>query len=371
MKTDYRTKYTYFDITDATEIVNELRNHPVDKVSLVYDANITNSAIDDLLTKLNQEFSVKFIFGHDGKEPTTFLVDSIRNDLDTKDVDSIIGIGGGSTLDLAKALSVLYFYDKPSKEAQGTKLSITRKLFSVAIPTTAGSGSEATKSAVLTNTEAQIKRGVNNLMVLPDVAFLYPALLEGIPKNVFVASIFDGFTHALESYIGQLGNENTKSLSEKAIKVYMEQFEMLKDNGKFKIHSRILTASNLAGTAICNSETGPVHALSYPLSEYYGYGHGQAVGLLLPNVIRTYGEFDPKVAVKIEEIVNKSLLQLLEVLDQTYKHFLAPNILQNQMIDIARVSSRSMELQGAILNSPLEWTRKHSLNTLEYIWPRI
>jgi alcohol dehydrogenase len=369
MKTEYRTKYTYVDITEASEIVNELKNHPVDKVSLVYDANIRNSAIDDLLTKLKSEFSVKFIFGHDGKEPTTSLVDSLRNDLANEDIDSIIGIGGGSTLDLAKALSILHFYDKPSKEAQGTKLSIARKLFSVAIPTTAGSGSEATKSAVLTNTEARIKRGVNNLMVLPEVAFLYPALLDGIPDKVFVASVFDGFTHALESYIGQLGNENTKSLSEKAIAIYMQQFEMLLENKALKIHPEILTASNLAGSAICNSETGPIHALSYPLSEYYGYGHGQAVGLLLPNVIRTYCKFDPNVAVKIEEIVKKPLLQLLDVLDQTYKQFLAPHILQNQIIDIARVSSRSMELQGAINNSPLEWTEKYSLNTLEYIWP--
>ena len=368
MKTDYRTKYTYFDITEASEIVNELKNHPVDRVSLVYDANIRNSAINDLLTKLKSEFSVKFIFGHDGKEPTTGLVDSLRNDLNAEDIDSIIGIGGGSTLDLAKALSVLHFYNQPAKGAQGVQLSLTRKLFSVAIPTTAGSGSEATKSAVLTNTEARIKRGVNHLMVLPEVAFLYPALLEGIPKSVFVASIFDGFTHALESYIGQLGNENTKNLSEKAIKIYMEQFELLIENRELKIHREILTASNLAGTAICNSETGPVHALSYPLSEYYGLGHGQAVGLLLPKVLRTYDESDPAVVFQIEKITKKTFSELISLLESVYATFVAQDVSEIQNIDIAQVSSRSIELSGAIKNSPINWTAENSLQTLKLIW---
>jgi alcohol dehydrogenase class IV len=368
VKTDYRTKYTYFDITEASEIVNELKNHPIDKVSLVYDENIRNNAIDDLLTKLKSEFSVKFIFGHDGKEPTTALVDSLRKDLSSTDIDTVIGIGGGSTLDLAKALSVLHYYDEPAKEAQGVQLSLTKKLFSVAIPTTAGSGSEATKSAVLTNTDSRIKRGVNHLMVLPDVAFLYHALLEGIPKSVFVASIFDGFTHALESYIGQLGNENIKSLSKKAIRIYMEQFELLKENRELKIHSQILTASNLAGTAICNSETGPVHALSYPLSEYYGLGHGQAVGLLLPKVLQTYDESDTALKLQIEEVTQKTFSELISLLESVYATFVARDASGVQNIDIAQVSSRSIELSGAIKNSPINWTAEKSIETLKLIW---
>jgi alcohol dehydrogenase class IV len=368
MKTEYRTKCTYFDITETSAVVLELKNYPVENLLLVYDANIKNSAIDDLITGLNSEFSVKFVFRHDGKEPTTTIVDSLRKDLSSADLDTVIGIGGGSTLDLAKAMSVLHFYNKPAKEAQGVQISLTRKLFSVAIPTTAGSGSEATKSAVLTNTEARIKRGINHLMVLPEVAFLYPALLEGIPKSVFVASIFDGFTHALESYIGQLGNENTKSLSEKAIKIYMEQFELLKDNRELKIHSQILTASNLAGTAICNSETGPVHALSYPLSEYYALGHGQAVGLLLPKVLRTYEKSDDSLKLQIEDVTKKTFSELISLLESVYATFVTRDASEVQNIDIAKVSSRSMELSGAIKNCPINWTVENSIETLKLIW---
>jgi alcohol dehydrogenase class IV len=323
---------------------------------VIFDGNVKNVAILELVSEAQRKFNVVLNFEHDGKEPTTNLVDSLRVKMKNYEIDSIIGIGGGSTLDLMKALSVLYFDDEPSEMSQGKQLSLTRKLYSIAIPTTAGSGSEATKSAVLTNPNARIKRGVNHLMVLPDVSFLVPALLKGIPDSVFVASIFDGFTHALESFIGRGGTELTKDSASKAIKIYMEQFKLLERSGSLEIHEQILVASNLAGFAICNSETGPVHALSYPLSEFYGVGHGPAIGLLLPEVISQYRESDSALEETIKTVTETNLESLMEILKATYSRYVTSASKIVTPVDLSKLSIRSMELSGAINNSPVPWT---------------
>ena len=367
MKSEFRTKYTYRDIASASEVVRELKNHPVRNICIVFDSNVANVAIHDLLNQLNSNFSVTAQLTHDGKEPTTTLVDSLRLEMEKIEIDTIIGIGGGSTLDLMKSLSVLHFQTQPASMAQGVRLDLEKKLFSIAIPTTAGSGSEATKSAVLTNPHARIKRGINHALVLPEIAFLVPSLLESIPDHVFVASIFDGFTHALESIIGLSGNETTQASARESIEIYMAQFELLRDAETVQIHPKILYASNLAGFAICNSETGPVHALSYPLSEYFHYGHGQAIGLLLSPTIKLYATLDKNLATRIELVADKTIDLLCEMLMSIYDKFVRPTLPSTLFEDIEKLATRSLELSGAISNCPVPWKREMSLTVLRQV----
>jgi len=367
MKTEFRTKYTYRDVASASEVVRELKNYPVQNVCIVFDSNITNSTIHDLLSRLNSDFSVTAQLAHDGKEPTTTLVDSLREEMKKIEINTIIGIGGGSTLDLMKSLSVLHFQTQPSSMAQGVRLDLERKLFSIAIPTTAGSGSEATKSAVLTNPQARIKRGINHPLVLPEIAFLVSPLLESIPDHVLVASIFDGFTHALESFIGLSGNETTQASGRNAIDIYMAQFELLRVAETLRIHPEILHASNLAGFAICNSETGPVHAMSYPLSEYYGYGHGQAIGLLLAKTIELYATLDKNLESKIEAVTGVRINSLCEMLIDIYDKFVRPTLPPASFEEVEKLATRSLELAGAINNCPVSWSREMSLTVFRQV----
>jgi alcohol dehydrogenase class IV len=368
MNNTFRTKYTYDKVNNSDEIVQVLKSHPIQNIYIVYDANIRNDAFKQFKNLMEQNFNVSATFAHDGKEPSTSLVDTIRIKMSKIAVDSIIGVGGGSTLDLMKALSVLHFQSLPASEAQGTQLKLKQKLYAIAIPTTAGSGSEATKSAVLTNLDSHVKRGVNDLMVLPEVTFLFHSLLSGIPDHVYVASIFDGFTHALESFLGKSGDDTTKEISTQAMEIFLKQFELLLEQEKLVMHPNILNASNKAGIAICNSETGPIHALSYPLSEYYKYGHGQAVGLLLPKVLSVYGEKDYSVRQRIEEVCTRPLPELIRQLEFVYQKYVAPFVEHNNGIDKEVVALRSLELKGAVSNSPIMWNLELSLETLSLIW---
>jgi alcohol dehydrogenase len=368
MNNNFRTKYTYGAVSNSDEIVQALKYHPVENVYLVYDANISNVAFEQFKSLLELNFNVSATFAHDGKEPSTSLVDAIRIEMNKIEVDSIIGVGGGSTLDLMKALSVLHFQSLPASEAQGAQLRLTQKLYAIAIPTTAGSGSEATKSAVLTNLDSRVKRGVNDLMVLPEVTFLFHSILSGIPNHVYVASIFDGFTHALESFIGKSGDDTTNEISTQAIEIFSEQFELLTEKEELVMHPKILEASNKAGIAICNSETGPIHALSYPLSEYYDYGHGQAVGLLLPKVLSVYGQQDFSLRKRIEEVCNKPLPELIRQLEAIFHKYVATFVENRNQIDKEVVAIRSLELKGAMSNSPIAWNLELSVATLSLIW---
>ena len=278
--------------------------------------------------------------------------------------DSIMAVGGGSTLDLMKAISILHYLDTTAANAQGANLEIKQKLFSIAVPTTAGSGSEATKSAVLTNMNAKLKRGINHFRVIPDVAILAPSLLEGIPDKVFVASVFDGFTHALESLLGLSGSKDIKDTAQYALSIFIRQIAQLFHDDSVKVDSQILEASYLAGVSICNSETGPIHAISYPLSEPCNYGHGEAIGLLLPKVLRVYLEKDKEFQESLESHTGLPADEFIARLEDVYAKYVINLESLKPISDINMLAARSLQLLGAINNSPLNWDESLSRQVL-------
>jgi alcohol dehydrogenase len=364
MQSYFSPKFLYRDIDSVESIIEELKKLSVKNVFVVADKNVSNPFYHDLLRSINLHCGQLGIYLHDGKEPSTDLVDELRLKLKTVEVESIIGIGGGSTLDLMKAVSVMHFIDTPAAQAQGKSIQIVQKIFSIAIPTTAGSGSESTKSAVLTNKAAKIKRGINHPKVLPEAVFLSQKLLEGIPESVFVASVFDGFTHALESYLGKSGNLTVKYLAQESIAIYVRQLRKLKDSKGLVIDSEILNASNSAGVAICNSETGPIHAISYPLSEQCRYNHGQAIGLILPRVISHYCARSKEIENSIERVAGMSCQKLINLIDEIYLNRISRTLEVDPVSEITILAERSLQLLGAVANSPLEWKLSDSVAVL-------
>ncbi len=200
--------------------------------------------------------------------------------------DGVIAIGGGSAIDIAKAVSVFSNYEGSGEEIVGTDLVPAKGAPIIAVPTTAGTGSEVTNISILSDKKAQLKKGVVSDFLLPDVAIVSPEMTISMPPSVTAASGIDALVHAIEAYISINRSPITDALALHAMKLIAVHLPKAYTNPN-NIHSRemMATASLMAGMAFGNAGVGAVHALAYPLGGRYSIAHGISNALLLPYVM--------------------------------------------------------------------------------------
>ena len=217
------------------------------------------------------------------KEPSTIQIDEIRNKIleikENRQPVAIIGIGGGSTMDVAKAVSVMLTNDGSSRSYQGWDLVNNRGIYKVGIPTICGSGSEASRTAVLMG--ADKKFGINSDYSMFDAILLDSSLIKSVPIDQRFYSGMDCFIHCVESLEGTMINELSTGYADKALSLCSKVFLEDADD------DMLMTASYLGGVSIVNSEVGICHALSYGLSIELDYRHGFA-NCIAFNVLEEY-----------------------------------------------------------------------------------
>lgn len=340
----------------------------ISKPLIIYDAQLPALVISRV-TKLCYEDKNELVVPAPPGEPTTDVADSVSTLARKSGCNGVIAVGGGSVMDLGKAVSMLVQHSQDAATSQGIDLVSGRGLPVVCIPTTAGSGAEATRSAVLTNTGAQIKRGINALGVVPDAVILDPDLLLSLPPAPRIAALLDATAHALESFIGK----NTWQVSETFAKAAFPHL-----GGHLNVDAAQLTVleaesallgSFFAGAAICSSETGAVHALAYPLTEYFQIPHAYAVGTLLPDVMLLQkDECSERLTFAIEMMGFVSLVDFVHR-TQTLRARLNVTPSLKEIVtnpdSLAKIADRAMTLAGALKNSPKEWNREDILNAYE------
>jgi len=305
-------------------------------------------------------------------EPTTSSADVFAKQAVAGACDGIVAVGGGSVMDLGKAVSMLAVHDGQANEYQGPDLVKGKGLSVVCVPTTAGSGAEATKSAVLTNAEAQVKRGINAIGVLPDAVILDPELLISLPSRPRIAALLDATTHALESYIGRNAWEVSDMLATLAFPHLGDHLKYEEATLNIAVAESALLGSFFAGAAICNAETGAVHALAYPFTEYHGIPHAYAVAALLPPVMRIQSSY-------CEERLTEATIRmgfeggasdfLNRVTDLHASLDNADQMTQILLDDAAfsRIVQRAMTLTGALDNSPMIWGERDARAAYELL----
>lgn len=224
--------------------------------------------------------------------PTDVLVEEAKQIYLQRGCDSLIALGGGSTIDLAKAVGVLVTYpDKKIDDFAGI-LKIHRQIPPLlAIPTTCGTGSETTVASVIVNEKNKDKYQIDSPYLVPAYAYLDGSLLAKLPPKVIAMTGMDALTHALEAYIGRANTKYTKQCALDAfdgIRKYLYRFY----SNQSDIEARIgmLKASFDAGNAFTRAFIGYVHALAHALGGAYNIAHGLANAILLPYVIRCYGK---------------------------------------------------------------------------------
>jgi alcohol dehydrogenase class IV len=202
--------------------------------------------------------------------------------------DIIIALGGGSSIDTAKVISVLATNEGSVKDYTGVGAVFKNDPIPViAIPTTAGTGSEVTSIAVVTDKDNKMKLGMKGPQLLPIIAVLDPALLQSLPPKMIVYTGIDAFSHALESFTSIRSNLMTQQLSLAAVKLIYHSVVPFKENPKdIELASKMLYGSCLAGIAFTNGGLGAVHAFAHSVGGRYHLPHGLLCGLFLSRVLR-------------------------------------------------------------------------------------
>lgn len=220
--------------------------------------------------------------------------------------EGIIAFGGGSPIDCAKVAGARVTNPNLTVSQMRGELKIRHKLPPFfAVPTTAGTGTEATLAAVVTNLQTHEKYAVNDPKLRPKYAVLDPELTTGLPADITAATGMDALTHAVEAYIGLSGTKSTDDYAEKAVKLIFENLETAyNDGGNLEARENMLVGSFYAGMAFTRAYVGYVHAIAHNLGGIYGTPHGLANAVILPHVLDYYGETAYAKLAKLAEIAN-------------------------------------------------------------------
>jgi alcohol dehydrogenase class IV len=227
------------------------------------------------------------VFDETTSNPTTDDVDRALNLARRDDVDLIVGLGGGSSMDCAKGVNFLLSNGGRMEDYWGVGKATKPMLPMIAVPTTAGTGSEAQSFALIAQAGSHRKMACGDKKAACRVAILDPALTLSMPASVTRATGVDALSHALETYVTRPRNAISQLFSRQAWKLLARGLpEVLANPTAMEARSAVLLGAHLAGAAIENSMLGATHALANPLSARFGTTHGVAIGIMLPHVIR-------------------------------------------------------------------------------------
>ncbi len=217
-------------------------------------------------------------------------------------VDSIVSLGGGSVIDTAKATGVALAGGLRAIETLGLHHLEGPQTTHIAVPTTAGTGSEVTNAAVLKNHKLRIKSYLLDRFVVPDVAILDPTLTVGLPPKLTAATGMDALTHAIEAYTSRLANPMSDAQAIHAIRLIAANLpRAVKKGDDLEARAAMQSAATLAGWAISSATVGLVHSMSHTIGARYGVPHGVGNGILLPHVMR-FNAALPAVAARTAEV---------------------------------------------------------------------
>jgi alcohol dehydrogenase len=203
------------------------------------------------------------------------------------DINLIVGLGGGSSMDCAKGINFLLTNGGRMENYWGTGKAAKPMLPMIAVPTTAGTGSEAQSYALIANAQTHMKMACGDPKAACRIALLDPELTVSMPESVTAATGIDAVSHAVESYVSTRRNPVSQLFSRQSWQLLAGGFPaVLRDPADLEARSKMLLGAHLAGAAIENSMLGATHALANPLSANFNVTHGIAIGVMLPHVVR-------------------------------------------------------------------------------------
>ena len=308
-------------LNSMEELPEEFKKRNISKVMLVTDAQLR--MLTQNLESLLPENGIEcVVYDKTRPNPTIANVEEALAIYKSEGCQGLIAFGGGSSMDCAKAVGARVACPKKSLMKMKGILHIRRKIpFLAAIPTTAGTGSEVTVTAVITDEKTNYKYPMSDFPLIPKVAVLDPKVTFTLPKSLTAATGVDALTHAVEAYIGRSTIAKTRDYAKRATRLIFENIEKAYNNGYDEEARRnMLMASHLAGGAFSRSYVGYVHAVAHSLGGAYNIPHGLANSVLLPIVLKEYGKASYK---KLKDLaVAAGLANKEDPAEQAAKNFI-------------------------------------------------
>ncbi|MCI8514736.1 MAG: iron-containing alcohol dehydrogenase [Lachnospiraceae bacterium] len=280
-------------VGSCSELGAVLKKEAIRTLLIVTDPGIVRSGLVSFLEEtLKNEKIAYFVYDKTQPNPTVRNVEEAFRQYRENHCDGLIAIGGGSSMDCAKALGARISCPKKSVGRMKGILRVLRRLPPlVAIPTTAGTGSETTLAAVITDGDKHHKYALMSFPLIPRYAVLDAKLTYSLPPHLTATTGMDALTHAVEAYIGRSTTKKTRRLAREAVRLVFENVENAYKNGRdHKARERMLLAAYKAGIAFSKSYVGYIHAIAHSLGGRYGTPHGLANAVIMPYVLEAYGE---------------------------------------------------------------------------------
>ena len=345
-----------------------------EKVLIITDKGLAQTGILERITDSLEQEGVSYLV-YDEITPNPKDVDCVKAYEKFKDeqIDLLIGLGGGSSMDTAKAIGVLFthdgelkdYYDFDKLEREITPL--------ICIPTTSGTGSEVTSGSVITDTVTKKKEAILDIKLAPKLAIVDPELTLTLPKSITAATGMDALTHAIEAYTANVAEPISDALSLYAIELIAKHLPVAVENGKdIEARQNMLVGSMIAGMAFNNADLGAVHAMAEPLGGLYDTPHGVANSIFLPHVfeynIPSNLEKHATVAVKLGAIAEGKTLEEIAREGVVLLHELASKIGIPKFRDLDNVNPEDFEfLAEGAFNHLCTITNSRKLSKDDYL----
>jgi alcohol dehydrogenase class IV len=266
---------------------DEVRKLGVKRALVVTDTGVYKAGLVDPVSEQLSKVGLSLeVFSGSEPEPTLPKLNAAAKELRKNSFDLLVGVGGGSSMDTAKGLSILLAHGGEGQDYIGVDKVPGRGIDFFMIPTTAGTGSEVTNVAIFGDPEKELKLAIVSPHILARVALVDPTLSYGCPPNVTAASGIDALVHAIESYTSTKSNTFTDAIALEAMRLIEGNIRTAVHNGSDEeARNNMSEGSLLAGIAFGNSGVAAIHALAYPLGARFHVPHGVANGVLLPYVM--------------------------------------------------------------------------------------
>lgn len=280
-------------VSSCSELGDLFKEEKMKSVLIVTDKGITGNGLVDPIEKVLKKNDVSYaIYDKVQPNPTVSNVEEALKLYHKNNCCGLIAIGGGSSMDCAKALGARVAYPNRSVGQMKGILRILRRLPTlIAVPTTAGTGSEVTLAAIITDSEKHHKYALMSFPLIPKYAVLDASLTYSLPPHLTATTGMDALTHAVEAYIGHSTSKETRKLALEATKLIFENIETAYREPRSKAaRNNMLHAAYKAGVAFSKSYVGYIHAVAHSLGGQYGTPHGLANAVIMPYVLEAYGE---------------------------------------------------------------------------------
>ena len=279
-------------INNAKDIADIIAQNGKKKPLIVTGKTVFSSGLTKGTERALKEKGLEFcVYDRVVANPTAGNVGEALEIYKSEGCDCLIAFGGGSPMDCAKAVGAMIARPEKTLNGLGGVMKVRKKIpLLIAVPTTAGSGSETTLASVIVDDKTRRKYAVSDFNLIPPYAVLDEQLILSLPKSVAATTGMDALTHAIEAFVGRSGNKSARADALEAIKLIFDNLEIFCFEKTGESARNMLVASHKAGRAFSRSYVGYVHALSHTISGKYDVAHGLANAVILPIVLREYAK---------------------------------------------------------------------------------